>query len=152
MKRVRFLVVDEADRMVETGHFAEMEHILRLVQRPNTASSAQEPASASVSDPFVGEDPHSEGRADMQTFVFSATLSKGLQRNLKKANRKFNRRRPESSTLDDLMGRIDFRDDDPVVIDLSPERGVAEGLTETKIECMAKDKASFVRKRKNSGY
>jgi ATP-dependent RNA helicase DDX24/MAK5 len=33
IKRTRFLVVDEADRMIETGHFAEMEQILALVRR-----------------------------------------------------------------------------------------------------------------------
>ncbi|KAH9937987.1 DEAD-domain-containing protein [Amylocystis lapponica] len=31
--QLRFLVLDEADRMVETGHFAEMENILRLTLR-----------------------------------------------------------------------------------------------------------------------
>lgn len=33
IKLVRFLVVDEADRMIETGHFAEMESIFALVKR-----------------------------------------------------------------------------------------------------------------------
>ena len=33
MKGLRFLVLDEADRMVEAGHFAELEYILRLTLR-----------------------------------------------------------------------------------------------------------------------
>jgi len=33
IKSLRFLVLDEADRMVEAGHFAELEHILRLTLR-----------------------------------------------------------------------------------------------------------------------
>ena len=33
MKHLRFLVLDEADRMIETGHFAELENILRLTSR-----------------------------------------------------------------------------------------------------------------------
>jgi ATP-dependent RNA helicase DDX24/MAK5 len=33
VKNLRFLVLDEADRMVETGHFAELDNILRLTQR-----------------------------------------------------------------------------------------------------------------------
>jgi superfamily II DNA/RNA helicase len=33
MKNLRFLVLDEADRMIETGHFAELDNILRLTQR-----------------------------------------------------------------------------------------------------------------------
>lgn len=33
IRNLRFLVLDEADRMIETGHFAEMENILRLTLR-----------------------------------------------------------------------------------------------------------------------
>ena len=33
MKSLRFLVLDEADRMIETGHFAELDNILRLTLR-----------------------------------------------------------------------------------------------------------------------
>ena len=33
VKNLRFLVLDEADRMTETGHFAELDNILRLTQR-----------------------------------------------------------------------------------------------------------------------
>lgn len=33
MKELKFLVLDEADRMIETGHFAEMENIVRLTLR-----------------------------------------------------------------------------------------------------------------------
>ena len=35
IEKLRFLVLDEADRMIETGHFAEMENILRLTLRQN---------------------------------------------------------------------------------------------------------------------
>jgi ATP-dependent RNA helicase DDX24/MAK5 len=30
IRHLRFLVLDEADRMIEAGHFAELENILRL--------------------------------------------------------------------------------------------------------------------------
>ena len=33
VKNLRFLVLDEADRMVEIGHFAELDNILKLTQR-----------------------------------------------------------------------------------------------------------------------
>ena len=33
VKNLRFLVLDEADRMIETGHFAELDKILKLTQR-----------------------------------------------------------------------------------------------------------------------
>jgi superfamily II DNA/RNA helicase len=35
IKNLRFLVLDEADRMIEAGHFAELENILRLTLREN---------------------------------------------------------------------------------------------------------------------
>ena len=33
IKSLQFLVLDEADRMIETGHFAELDNILQLTQR-----------------------------------------------------------------------------------------------------------------------
>lgn len=33
IRALRFLVIDEADRMIENGHFAELENIVRLTQR-----------------------------------------------------------------------------------------------------------------------
>lgn len=34
VKNIKFLVLDEADRMIEIGHFAELENIVRLTLRP----------------------------------------------------------------------------------------------------------------------
>ena len=33
IRELKFLVLDEADRMIEAGHFAELENILRLTLR-----------------------------------------------------------------------------------------------------------------------
>ncbi|KAE8259796.1 hypothetical protein A4X13_0g773 [Tilletia indica] len=153
LKQIRFLVVDEADRMVEVGHFAEMDNILRLVRRPSEAAdfgddlveevNPSKPLNA-VAQSFVAK--VEGGREDLQTFVFSATLSKDLQRNLTRAKRKTlsRKKRAETSTLDDLMMRIDFRDPDPVIIDLSPDSGIAEGVHEMKFECLTKDKDLYL--------
>jgi hypothetical protein len=43
---------------------------------------------------------------------------------------------------DDLLFRLDFRDTDPEVIDLSPERGMVATLKESKVECLVTDKVS----------
>lgn len=43
---------------------------------------------------------------------------------------------------DDLLLRLDFRDPDPEVIDLSPVGGVVSTLKESKIECLSADKVS----------
>ncbi|KAK0558237.1 ATP-dependent RNA helicase [Tilletia horrida] len=153
MKQIRFLVIDEADRMVEVGHFAEMDNILKIVRRPGEAEEVGDafveemPASLplnSIAQSFVAK--FQGGREDLQTFVFSATLSKNLQRNLTRAKRKTlsRKKKAETSTLDDLMMRVDFRDPDPLVVDLSPEAGIAEGVHEMKVECLTKDKDLYL--------
>ena len=41
---------------------------------------------------------------------------------------------------EDLLERLDFRDSEPEVIDLSPEGGVVPSLQESQIECLSADK------------
>jgi hypothetical protein len=41
---------------------------------------------------------------------------------------------------DDLLLRLDFRDPEPEIIDLSPQGGVVSTLKESKIECLSADK------------
>ncbi|KAJ7269819.1 ATP-dependent RNA helicase [Mycena rebaudengoi] len=139
IKNLKFLVLDEADRMIEAGHFAELENILRLTLRESKADQIE---------PDGDEDePVQDG---MQTFVFSATLSKDLQRNVKRrsrpksAGKHYKRNDKPASTLDDLLLRLDFRDPDPEIIDLSPKGGVVSTLKESKIECLSGDKDAYL--------
>ena len=55
MKKIQFFVLDEADRLLQEGHFGEIEKILEFIN----------------------------GGEDKQTLVFSATFQKDLQRKLK---------------------------------------------------------------------
>ncbi|KZT69924.1 DEAD-domain-containing protein [Daedalea quercina L-15889] len=150
IEQLRFLVLDEADRMVETGHFAEMENILRLTLRQNKDDEIEpEPATElRAGDEGVGEaedDKAGVKDGEMQTFVFSATLSKELQKNLKKRSRPIkNKKGKPASTLDDLLMRLDFRDSTPAVVDIAPEGGVVATLQESKIECLANDKDAYL--------
>ncbi|KAJ7359421.1 ATP-dependent RNA helicase [Mycena albidolilacea] len=139
IKHLKFLVLDEADRMIEAGHFAELENILRLTLRESKADQI-EPDAEEEDDPV---------RDGLQTFVFSATLSKDLQRNVKRRSRpqtagKYHRREAPASTLDDLLLRLDFRDPEPEIIDLSPQGGVVSTLKESKIECLSTDKDVYL--------
>ncbi|KAJ6487917.1 ATP-dependent RNA helicase [Mycena sanguinolenta] len=137
IKNLKFLVLDEADRMIEAGHFAELENILRLTLRESKADQIEPDAEE--------EEPVRDG---LQTFVFSATLSKDLQRNVKRRARpktgKYNKRDAPASTLDDLLLRLDFRDPEPEIIDLSPQGGVVSTLKESKIECLSADKDVYL--------
>lgn len=123
IRKVRWLVVDEADRMTEKGRYEEAQKIVDLTRR--RPESAQDDWQDEAQD---------EGRADLQTMVFSATMDAALQRDVKK------RARRTETALDRLMDTLDFRDAEPVLIDLSPTKGVVAGLKECKIECLVKEK------------
>ncbi|KAF9652598.1 DEAD-domain-containing protein [Thelephora ganbajun] len=135
IKSLDFLVLDEADRMTETGHFAELDDILRLTLRWYREESVLEDKLAADA-----------AKNTLQTFVFSATLSKDLQRNLKKRvkPRKNGKNPKPPTTLEDLLERLDFRDSEPEVIDLSPEGGVVSSLKESQIECLSADKDTYL--------
>ncbi|KAF8965062.1 DEAD-domain-containing protein [Flammula alnicola] len=151
IRNLRFLVLDEADRMIEAGHFAELENILRL-----TLLEAQDEEIPDENDPAFGdkqeeeEDTKERIKDGLQTFVFSATLSKELQRNVKKkfrpkgTKKHYKRDEKPATTLDDLLLRLDFRDPNPEVIDLSPVGGVVSTLQEGKIECLSGDKDVYL--------
>ena len=91
IRNVQFLVIDEADRMIETGHFLELESIVALTHRSSQTTSGSQseakprPGSTAEEDlQFVKVSEKAMARENMQTFVYSATLSKELQRNLKR--------------------------------------------------------------------
>jgi ATP-dependent RNA helicase DDX24/MAK5 len=95
-------VLDEADRMIEAGHFAELENILRLTLRENKFANSvnlvyiflTSNREDQIQVDFTGEVVDEAGEEDvsditdgLQTFVFSATLSKDLQQNVKRRSR-----------------------------------------------------------------
>ncbi|KAI8969781.1 DEAD-domain-containing protein [Trametes punicea] len=145
IENLRFLVLDEADRMIETGHFAELDNILRLTLRKSD-EEVIEPENTLGAEDGEAEDSKEGVRAgELQTFVFSATLSKDLQRNLRKRSRTRRRKNEKpASTLDDLLLRLDFRDPEPAVVDISPAGSVVATLTESKIECLTSDKDAYL--------
>jgi hypothetical protein len=107
-----------------------------------------------VTDPEFHSEPPPASAVDdanslppMQTFVFSATLSKELQQNLKKRWRPKGPQKNSTpaSTLDDLLSRLDFRDPEPEIVDISPRGGIVPTLKESRIECLATDKVRVLR-------
>ncbi|MEQ2165008.1 hypothetical protein GOODEAATRI_012565 [Goodea atripinnis] len=108
------LVIDEADRMVERGHFEELESLLEMLNTTHFNPTRQ-------------------------TFVFSATLtmvhglpSRVLQKKKKPENR---------SKLEILMEKVGIKSK-PKVIDLTRKEATVESLTETQI-CCQKDEKDF---------
>lgn len=113
----RCLVIDEADRMVERGHFAELENLLEML---NTTHF----------NPM------------RQTFVFSATLTMAHSmptRLLQKKKKNLDQR----SKLESLMEKVGIRSK-PKVIDLTRKEATVETLTETQIHCQKEEKDFYL--------
>ncbi|ROL46599.1 ATP-dependent RNA helicase DDX24 [Anabarilius grahami] len=111
------LVIDEADRMVEKGHFAELENLLEML---NT----------------------SQFNPKRQTFVFSATLT--MVHSLPMRIQQKKRTKIEQrSKLQLLMEKVGIKDK-PKVIDLTRKEATVETLTETRINCTKEDKDLFL--------
>jgi ATP-dependent RNA helicase DDX24/MAK5 len=167
IKGIKYLVLDEADRMIETGHFAELDNIVGLVRRhkqapPTTApkkskgkgkgkraEQEEEGVEEAVMDDFAHPEDSLEAtavREDINTYVFSATMSKELQRNLKKKGRFSieDDQRGHLGALGALLGKLDFRDPDPSVIDLTSKSGLVATLQEAQVECLTTEKDYYL--------
>ena len=131
LRSIKFLVVDEADRLLSEGHFKEVEEILRILDR---------------GDETVEDEPEDNietlyGKQQRQTLVFSATFHKDLQQKLAGKGK---------SIGDDLMGqkesmeyllkKLNFREEKPQFLDVNPISQMALGLKEGIVECAGTDK------------
>ncbi|XP_063408352.1 ATP-dependent RNA helicase DDX24-like [Mytilus trossulus] len=116
--QIHCLVIDEADRMVEKGHFEELEKLCQHINKDE------------------------QKRKKRQNFVYSATLTMihvGSYRPTKKKRVKMT----ETDKLESLMERIGLRHK-PKVIDLSRKTGTVETLTEARINCTKEEKDLFL--------
>ncbi|KAF9426951.1 ATP-dependent RNA helicase [Podila epigama] len=149
----RFLVLDEADRMLESGHFQELSSILKLLERKREVTSdweqhLKESASSEADSGEVASTSiaRKDFAANRQTFVFTATLSKELSLNL---TRKRNKAKSVSDasaegTIEDLMERLEFHDESPAFVNVMSEKIVASKLLEAKIDCLTAEKDLYL--------
>lgn len=109
----RCLVIDEADRMVERGHFAELESLFEMLKTTHF-------------NPL------------RQMFVFSATLT--MKRTL--PTRLLQKRNlDQRSRLEILIDKVGIKAK-PKIVDLTRKEATVETLTETRIHCQ-KDEKDF---------
>ncbi|XP_029453725.1 ATP-dependent RNA helicase DDX24 [Rhinatrema bivittatum] len=118
LRQLRCLVIDEADRMVERGHFLELTQLLELL------SDAQ-------------------FNPKRQTFVFSATLTLVHQAPMRVLKKKNAKKMDKATKLDELMQKIGMRGK-PKVIDLTRKEATVETLTETRIHCERDEKDLYL--------
>ncbi|KAE8289889.1 ATP-dependent RNA helicase DDX24 [Larimichthys crocea] len=117
LRQLRCLVIDEADRMVERGHFAELESLLEML---NTAHF----------------------NPTRQTFVFSATLTM-VHTLPSRLQQKKKKRLDQRSRLEVLMEKVGIKSK-PKVIDLTRKEATVETLTETRIHCQKEEKDFYL--------
>ncbi|CAF0845072.1 unnamed protein product [Adineta steineri] len=118
MSNLRFLAVDETDRMIEKGHFEELEKILKLINNDNNQIR--------------------------QKFVFSATLM--LQPTTNNNENKKQKKKKKEDNQDKLATLISAvgMNAKPKIIDLTKKYGTAETLTEACVNCSLEDKDLYL--------
>ncbi|KAI8913639.1 P-loop containing nucleoside triphosphate hydrolase protein [Gorgonomyces haynaldii] len=112
IQRTKFLVVDEADRMIEQGHFRDLHKILDKIRQNDQEMAHQ---------------------VKRQTLVFSATMVDDL------ARQRYSKKKP-TTLFEQLLDRIDFRDKEPVFVNLTTKKITAKSIFESKVECQEKEK------------
>ena len=134
LSNVRFLVLDEADRLLSEGHFQEVEEILNALDRG--IHNGDGDATASVpSDPKPSE---------RQTLVFSATFQKDLQQKLVRKGKPAEKGiMNKQESLDYLLQKVKFREEKPRFLDVNPISQMATGLKEGIVECAGLEKVGI---------
>ncbi|NWS44325.1 DDX24 helicase, partial [Probosciger aterrimus] len=116
--QLRCLVIDEADRMVEKGHFLELSQLLEILN-------------------------DSQYNPQRQTFVFSATLTLVHQTPTRVLQKKNAKKMDKKTKLELLMEKIGIKGK-PKVIDLTRKEATVETLTETRIHCNTNEKDYYL--------
>lgn len=118
LRQLRCLVIDEADRMVEKGHFLELSQLLEILN-------------------------DSQYNPQRQTFVFSATLTLVHQTPTRVLQKKNAKKMDKKTKLELLMEKIGIKGK-PKVIDLTRKEATVETLTETRIHCNTNEKDYYL--------
>ncbi|KAI1006521.1 ATP-dependent RNA helicase [Podosphaera aphanis] len=122
-KQIKFLVIDEADRLLTDGHYKEVEEIMNIIDHHQDVDDQSTLSSR-------------------QTLVFSATFHRGLQQKL--AGKGKQALIDDKSSLEYLLKKLNFREDKPKFVDVNPVSQMAERLKEGIIECSGLEKDLYL--------
>lgn len=128
---VQFFVLDEADRMVQKGHYQELDNIIQRVINPVNTRETFDENDDDVDDMKALEQRRKQllRLTKRQTFLFSATLSIGsvgrqattkrtMHMKFKKKRRRLANVNDSQSELEKLMERVGLRGK-PFIVDLT---------------------------------
>jgi ATP-dependent RNA helicase DDX24/MAK5 len=134
LKNAKFLVLDEADRLLSDGHYKELEQLLTAMDRIEVDGDELE------SDQEL---------PPRQTLVFSATFNKGLQRKLASSKRLDSDVMSKTESMEYLLKKLRFREEKPKFVDADPKNPLAQGITEELVECNGLEKVRWFIERCN---
>ncbi|KMS98717.1 hypothetical protein BVRB_3g069650 [Beta vulgaris subsp. vulgaris] len=135
-----FFVLDEADRMIENGHFHELQSIIDMLPAASPAMEKHPQDVQNCSTVSVLQ------RKKRQTFVFSATIALSLdfRKKLKRGTLKLKQTSTGGlSSLEALSERAGMRPD-AAIFDLTNESIMARNLVESFVECSDEDKDAYL--------
>ncbi|KAK9288715.1 hypothetical protein L1049_017178 [Liquidambar formosana] len=135
-----FFVLDEADRMIQNGHFRELQSIIDML--PTSRSSAEGHSQNTQNCVTIS----SFQRKKRQTFVFSATiaLSADFRKKLKRGSLKSKHMLNDGlNSIETLSERAGMRDN-AAIVDLTNTSILAKKLEESFIECREEDKDAYL--------
>eukprot|EP01087_Luapelamoeba_hula_P005218 TRINITY_DN1529_c1_g1_i2.p1 TRINITY_DN1529_c1_g1~~TRINITY_DN1529_c1_g1_i2.p1 ORF type:complete len:830 (+),score=144.70 TRINITY_DN1529_c1_g1_i2:1691-4180(+) len=142
LSEIRFIVIDEADRMIEGGHFPEIKSIFQILNQSFHDDTDDLEPQDDVSGPTTkGKQPDSNVQVDRQTFIFSATLTVPVAARTY-ASRQPTKKKPKS-TLDHLKGLIGGGRQ-RMIVDLTTDQLVASSLKETHLRCLENEKDYYL--------
>lgn len=136
MHSLSFFVLDEADRMIENGHFHELQSIIDML--PGVMESVEGRSSQSCVTVSSFQ------RKKRQTLVFSATiaLSADFRKKLKRGSVK-SKLSDDLNSIENLSQRAGMRPT-AAIFDLTNTSIMADRLEESFIECREEDKDAYL--------
>ncbi|OQD81034.1 hypothetical protein PENANT_c030G11641 [Penicillium antarcticum] len=136
MQKIKFLVVDEADRLLSEGHFKEVEDIVGALDNHQAGD---------IKDTDEEATEEEEEPSERQTLVFSATFHRDLQQKLAGKGRWTNGDMLDNKeSMEYLLKKLKFREEKPKFIDVNPVDQMAQGLKEGIVECPAMEKDLYL--------
>ncbi|KAF1832809.1 DEAD-domain-containing protein [Decorospora gaudefroyi] len=129
-KRIKFLVIDEADRLLSEGHYKEFGEILKVLEPDDEADE--------------NADAEQTPETQRQTLVFSATFGKDLQRKLAGKAKPGGDLMSQQQSMEYLLKKVKFREEKPMFIDANPTSQMASKLQEGLIECAGPEKDLYL--------
>ncbi|KAJ8426859.1 hypothetical protein Cgig2_008654 [Carnegiea gigantea] len=135
-----FFVLDEADRMIENGHFRELQSIIDMLPVTNgtTIEQSQDVQSCITVSSFQ--------RKKRQTIVFSATiaLSSDFRKKLKRGTLKSKQSIVDGLSSIEALSERAGMSPDAAIVDLTNASIMASNLEESFLECREEDKDAYL--------